>query len=43
MAQQSEKEISGEATYGDTVADSASAYYGRNELREELRKKVEEL
>lgn len=33
----------GEATYGDSAADSQSAHYGRNDLREELRRKVEAL
>lgn len=33
----------GDATYGDTRADSASVCLGRNELRDELRRKVEVL
>jgi hypothetical protein len=33
----------GEATYGDTAADSGSVYHGRNELRAELRAKLEQL
>jgi hypothetical protein len=33
----------GEATYGDSQADSRSVYYGRNHMKEELRQRVEAL